>query len=167
MIKRLLNKIERSMNPISYWTKRGLKVGKRCSIYSTASFSSEPYLVTLGNNVRVNDGVNFITHDGGVWVVRNLYPDLKEVDLFGKITVGNNVHIGTNAIIMPNVHIGTNVIVGCGAVVTKDIPDNVVVAGIPAKIIESVDTYKGKNESRYVFTHSMSEREKRKFLNNI
>ena len=66
--------------------------------------------------------------------------DLREdIDLFGTIIVGNNVHIGTNAIIMPNVTIGNNVIIGCGAIVTHDIPDNSVAVGVPAKVIKMLN----------------------------
>lgn len=52
-----------------------------------------------------------------------------------KIEVGNNVYISTNVTVLGPCKIGNNVIIGAGAVVTKDIPDNAVVAGVPAKII--------------------------------
>ena len=50
-------------------------------------------------------------------------------------TIGNNVYIGTGAIIMNPVNIGNNVIIGAGSIITKDVPDNAIVAGNPAKII--------------------------------
>lgn len=53
--------------------------------------------------------------------------------------IGNNVFVGANATIIGNVHIGNNVIVGAGAVVTKDVPDDCVVAGNPAKIIKHIN----------------------------
>lgn len=53
-----------------------------------------------------------------------------------KVVIGNNVWIGTRAIIMPGVKVGDNSIIGAGAVVTKDIEDNCVVAGVPAKLIK-------------------------------
>ena len=88
-----------------------------------------------------------------------------DVDSFGKIRIGNNVHIGTNAIIMPGVRIGNNCIIGCGAIVTKDVPDNSVAAGIPARVIETLDEYIKKNKSKFVHTKGMGNEEKRKFLN--
>lgn len=54
---------------------------------------------------------------------------------YGDIVVGNNVWIGSNAIILEGVKIGENSVVAAGAVVTKDVPENVVVAGVPAQVI--------------------------------
>lgn len=54
-----------------------------------------------------------------------------------RICIGDNVWIGYGAQIMSGVTIGSNVIVGAGAIVTKDVPDNVVVAGVPAKVIHA------------------------------
>lgn len=143
----------------------GLIIGKDCYIHSRVDFGSEPYLIKIGDHVRITAGVRFITHDGGVWVFRNNEDD-KNLDVFGTITVGNNVHIGVNAIIMPNVNIGDNCVVGCGAVVTKDVPPNSVVAGVPARIIESIDDYHKKAKSKGVNTHNLSSEEKRRFLTN-
>ena len=59
---------------------------------------------------------------------------------FGKpITIGDNVWIGGHVVINPGVTIGSNVVIAAGAVVTKDVPDNVVVAGVPAKVIRQLD----------------------------
>ena len=64
-------------------------------------------MIEIGDNVRITSGVRFVTHDGGVWVLRHKYSELSDIDLFGKIRIGNNVHIGFNAIIMPGVTIGS------------------------------------------------------------
>lgn len=56
-----------------------------------------------------------------------------------KILIGNNVWIGAHAVINPGVTIGNNVIVASGAVVTKDVPDNVIVGGVPAKIVKYLE----------------------------
>jgi maltose O-acetyltransferase len=55
------------------------------------------------------------------------------------VTIGNKVWIGGHAVINPGVTIGHNVVIAAGAVVTKDVPDNVVVAGVPARIIRRLD----------------------------
>lgn len=59
---------------------------------------------------------------------------------FGKpVTIGDNVWIGGHAVINPGVTIGNNVVIAAGAVVTRDVPDDVVVAGVPAKVIRHLD----------------------------
>ncbi len=164
MLKSLIQRYKRHRDPINYWRSKGVSIGERCEIYSSASFGSEPYLISLGDHVRINSGVNFVTHDGGVWVLRECYDDLKDIDLFGKISVGNNVHIGTNALIMPGVTIGNNCIVGCGAIVTKNIPDNSIAVGIPARVIETIDEYKEKHINQFDFTKQLSRTEKENYL---
>ncbi len=172
MIGKIIGKIQRMLNYTKYLRNKGVKIGNNCEIYKTASFGSEPYLITLGDHVRVNSGVNFVTHDGGVWVLRGLatgvedgFPqEFKNADLFGPITVGNNVHIGTNSIIMPGVNIGNNCIIGCGAVVTKNIPDNSVAVGVPARVIKTVDEYASKNESRFDYVKQYGYQEKKNYL---
>ena len=123
----------------------------------------------MGNHVRVNSGVQFVTHDGGVWVLRKYLKqnDADKIDLFGRIKIGNNVHIGTNAIIMPGVNIGDNCIIGCGAIVTKDIPSNSIAMGIPAKVIESLDDYINKNMHKFDYTKHLSPEGKRAYLIKI
>lgn len=140
-------------------------VGTGCDIPPTVFFGSEPYLIEIGNHVRITADVKFLTHDGGLWVLRELYSEMRNADFFGKIKIEDNVHIGWNAIIMPGVTIGRNSIVGCGAVVTKDVPANSVVAGVPAKVIETLDQYYCKKMQKDIFqTKTMSYTEKREFL---
>ena len=91
-------------------------------------------------------------------------PDSNKIDLFGKIEIGNNVHIGTNATIMSGVKIGDNCIVGCNAVVTKNIPDNSVVVGVPARVIKSIDDYFEDHKNEFDYTKQMSKNEKQKYL---
>jgi len=165
-LKNILSIYEKRRNPIRYWRKKGTQIGENCEIYSSAEFGSEPYLISLGNHVRVNAGVIFVTHDGGVWVLRDLKEEYKDNDIFGRITVGDNVHIGTNAIIMPGVQIGSNCIIGCGAIVTKDIPDNSIAVGVPARVIKSIDVYEQKHKDHFMHTKLLSAEEKRKFLMN-
>ncbi|MBO5162628.1 MAG: acyltransferase [Lachnospiraceae bacterium] len=143
----------------------GMRIGNDCEIYAKANFGSEPYLITIGDHVRINAGVTFVTHDGGVWVVRYLENQkYSDVDIFGKIVVGNNVHIGTGATIMPGVTIGNNVIIGCGAIVSRDIPNNSVAVGVPAKVIETIDEYLKKNEFKMEHTKNMSYEDKKEHL---
>lgn len=162
--KSVLNSLGINVNMVKWLKKQGVKIGENCEIHQHVDFGSEPYLIKLGNHVRVTNGVRFFTHEGGVYVVRHLYKECEHVDEFSKIEVGNNVHIGVNALIMPGVHIGNNCIIGAGAVVTRDIPDNTVVAGVPAKAICSIEEFYDKHKAEFVMTKAMNEKEKRDFL---
>lgn len=90
--------------------------------------------------------------------------EFKNADLFGTIEVGNNVHIGTDAIIMPGVKIGDNCIIGCGAIVTKSIPNNSIAVGIPARVIESIYDYYDKHKEDMDYTKGLNPAEKKKYL---
>ena len=155
-------------NNVKCAKKIGVRIGSDCRILDDpcAVFGSEPWLVKLGDHVEITNGVRFITHDGAIWCIRYVEPELNNIDLFKPIVIGNNVMIGLNSIILPGVSIGNNVIVGANSVITKSIPDNVVVAGTPAKCISSFDAYvqKIKMSSEYVFTKSMSQPEKLSYL---
>lgn len=143
--------------------KRGVKIGEGCVIFKNVKFGSEPYLISMGDNVRVTSNVKFITHDGGMWVLRNLHK-LDNADKFGRICIGNNVHIGWDVTIMPGVTIGNNCVIGVGAIVTKDIPDNSVAVGVPARVIQSIDEYYLKNKDKVVYTKNLNRVEKKSFL---
>lgn len=96
-----------------------------------------PENIFLGNNVRIAASVCFITHDVIHHVLNNLPNELRKGYVYkekiGIITIGNNVFIGANSIIMYDVKIGSNVIIGAGSVVTKDLPDNSVCVGTPCR----------------------------------
>jgi acetyltransferase-like isoleucine patch superfamily enzyme len=109
---------------------------------------ADPKLVKFHDNVVVTSGVLFITHDVGDFMLNVMPLDHFYKYQSGCIEVMNNVFIGSNTIILPNVKIGNNVIIGAGSVITKDIPDNSVVAGNPAKVIESFDTYLEKRKKK-------------------
>lgn len=164
LIQRLYYKICSNDKRINFLRKQGVHIGEDCDIASNVNFGSEPYLISLGDKVRISANVLFITHDGGCWVVRNCDFSYKNVDLISQIKVGNNVHIGMGAIIMPGVHIGNNVIIGCGAIVTGDIPDNSVAAGVPCRVIRSIDDYIKKHKSDFLETKHLSPSQKKEFL---
>jgi len=109
----------------------GARIGSGCLIFSM-EFSTEPYLVDIGNHVVISSGTQLITHDGSVWLFREDYPNITN---FGRISIGDNTFIGINCIILPNSKIGENCIIGAGSVIRGDIPSNSVALGNPAKII--------------------------------
>lgn len=168
ILKLILNKIYVRLltneKYIDYLRKQDIRIGNNCRIEKDVKFGSEPYLISIGNNVRLTSNVQFITHDGSLWVLRNLYDEYKKMDKIMPIKIGNNVNVGWNTIIMPGVVIGDNVIIGAGSIITKDIPDNSIAAGVPAKIIGSIDQYAQKNNGKLLPTKLMTEEEKKKYL---
>ena len=167
MLKKLISKFKRARNPVKFWRDLGATIGNRCEIYPSVSLGSEPYLITIGDHVRISAETSFFTHDGGCWVLREQYEELSDVDKFAPIVIGNNVHIGVKCLIMPGVTIGDNCIIGAGAVVTKDVPANSIAVGVPARVIETVEEYKEKNSSKFVHTKGMSFAKKREYLSNL
>ena len=126
---------------------QGLNCGKGCVVSSGTDFGSEPFLITLHDNVRLSSNVSLITHDGSVHTLKQ-QDRYKKIPIhgYGKIEIDDNTFIGANAIILPNIYIGKNCIIGAGSVVTKSIPDNCVAAGVPARIIERTDEFATKKE---------------------
>ncbi len=116
---------------IQHLRKLGVRIGEKCRI-RTLKFSSEPYLIEIGDHVAIAAGTEFITHDGATWVFE---ADVDGGGIFGKITIGNNVFIGINCIMLSNTTIGDNCIVGAGSVVRGHFPENSVIAGNPAQIV--------------------------------
>lgn len=123
---------------IEYFRKQGMRIGKNC-LLNSISFSTEPYLIEIGNHVAIADGTDFITHDGAIWCFRE---ELGPADIFGMIKVGNNVFFGNNCTILPNTFIGDNCIVGAGSVVRGKFPANSVIVGNPAKVIMRINIQK-------------------------
>lgn len=148
----------KKFSPVKYARYIGVEVGENCRLINV-SFSTEPYLIKIGNHVSATQ-VRFETHDGGVWVFRDKNP---EIDIIKPIVVGNNVYIGFGAVILPGVTIGDNVVIGAYAVVSKDIPSNSVAVGVPARVIKTTDDYIEKSITIGENTKLMSLSEKEAF----
>ena len=145
------------LNPVKFAKKIGVNVLGTLHIYGDVAWSTEPWIITLGNNVHITDGVKFITHDGGTLLFRDRIPDL---EITKPITVGNNVYIGNNTIILPGVTIGNDVVIGAGAIVTRDIPDNSVAVGVPARVIKTADAYFEKIQKESLHLGHLKDQEK-------
>jgi acetyltransferase-like isoleucine patch superfamily enzyme len=90
--KILEKKLANNEQYIQILRRGGVKIGIGCEIDKTAIFGSEPYLIKLGDNVRISRGVKFITHDGGMWTLRKMGL-LKNADRFGQICIEDNTNI--------------------------------------------------------------------------
>ena len=159
--RKLYKSIVGKISPVKYAKKIGVNMGEGIHIYGPVEWSTEPWIITLGNNVHITNGVKFITHDGGTLLFRHIIEDL---EITKPITVGNNVYFGNNAVILPGVNIGNDVVVGAGAVVTKDIPDNSVVSGVPARIINTTEEYFKKLQKESLHLGHLKGEEKDKAL---
>ena len=128
----------RRLYPEKYARYAGVNCGENLHVYGPVSWGSEPWIITLGNNVHITGNCKFIAHDGGTLIFRDRVPDL---EITKPIVVGDNVYIGEDSLILPGVTIGNNVVIGARSVVTKDIPDNSVACGVPARVIKTTDEY--------------------------
>ncbi len=117
-----------------------LIIGNHCSI-------GEYNHITACNKITIGDGLltgRFVyigdnAHGGLSSEEAMMPPAQRHLTSKGEVVIGNNVWIGDKATILAGVHIGDNVIVAANAVVTKDIPNNCIVAGVPARIIKSLN----------------------------
>ena len=123
--------VQSTQRTIAELRAQGVRIGEGCVIYSKA-FSTEPYLVSLGNRVGVSGGVKFLTHDGAAWMLRARRP---AAQVFGRIEVGDDCYIGENALLLPGTTIGAGCLVAAGAVVKGRFAANSVIAGNPAKVV--------------------------------
>lgn len=125
---------------IKFLKKKNISIGEHCTIYNprnTIIDYQNPQAITIGNFVRIADGVKILTHDYSLSVVAGVTGNI--IGSVKPVVIGSNVFIGMNAIILNNIRIGNNVIIGAGSVVTHDCEDNSVYAGNPAKRICSID----------------------------
>lgn len=111
---------------------RGVKIGRGGWIGHGALLGNHPFLLTIKNNVIIADGVKILTHDTS-------FVPVGGKDLAAEVVIGSNVQIGENAIILPGVCIGDDCVIGANAVVKSDIPPKSVAAGIPARIICTIE----------------------------
>ncbi len=110
---------------------KNITVGKNVFINACCKFQDQGG-IEIGNGVLIGHNVTLATlnHDERPEFRQNIYPK--------PIKIGNNVWIGSNATILQGVTVGDGAIIGANAVVTKDVPQNTIVAGIPAKILRKV-----------------------------
>jgi acetyltransferase-like isoleucine patch superfamily enzyme len=141
----------------------GAVIGENCNINAQVLIEND---VVIGNNVTIKSGVqvwNGTRIEDDVFLGPNatltndLMPRSKQYpESFTGITIKKGASIGANATILPGIIIGEKAMIGAGAVVTKNVPDNTVVAGNPAKIIRQLD--KTKEEIAMLQTERQKDR---------
>lgn len=134
---------------IQYLRRCGIRIGDNTRFYNVEFAlvdTTRPYLIEIGDNVKLTKGITILTHDYAWSVLKNKYGNV--MGNAGKVIIGNNVFIGVNTTILKGVTIGDNVIIGAGSVVSKDIPSDCVAIGSPAKPIMTLDAYYEKRLQR-------------------
>jgi acetyltransferase-like isoleucine patch superfamily enzyme len=128
---------------VAYLRFLGARIGEGCSIYTEPhNFGTEPWLIEVGDNVTLGQGVLLITHDGTSRLFRDHLPGMNRFgNRFGTIVIHDNCFIGNNVILLPGIEIGPDSAVGAGSVVTTTVPPQTIVAGNPARPIKTLDEY--------------------------
>lgn len=135
LIKRIFSKIDKirfeHMLPderAEYLRGKVYHMGKNVKIYTTA-IGTEPYLISIHDNVNVASSVAFITHDVSCYNITRYLNYDGILDKVGAIELWDNCMIGAHAILMPGCSVGKNSIIAAGSIVTKHVPDNEVWGG--------------------------------------
>lgn len=136
---------------ITYLKKCGVDIGNHCYVWSpnhTLIDTQRPEMLHIGDYCKITQGVIILSHDYSVSVAKRVYHE--HIGNCAATTIGNNVFIGMNAIILMGSKIGDNCIVGAGAVVSGMFPSNTVIAGNPAKVICSIEDFYNKHKAKEI-----------------
>ncbi len=131
-----------SSKTIDKLRQRGAEIGQKVIIFDplhTFIDSGRPWLIKIGSYVKIASGVKILTHDYSLSVLRRTYGEW--LGEGAKTVIGDNVFIGMNSVLLMGTEIGNNVIVGAGSVVRGKVPDNVVIAGNPARVVCSIEEH--------------------------
>lgn len=119
--------------------KMGMTVGERfVRLNGVILDPSHCWLIQIGNNVTMAPRVHVLCHDASTkkWL---------NYTRIGRVTIGDNVFIGAESVILPGVKIGDNVVIGANSTVTHSIPSNCVAVGAPARAIGSLEDFVDRN----------------------
>ena len=136
---------------VAHLRKAGTVIGNNTVIYSPRNClidETRPWMIEIGNNVSITNGVTILTHGYDWSVFKGKYGDV--LGSAGHVKIGDNVFIGMNATILKGVTIGNNVVIGANSLINKDVPDNCVVVGNPQRIVSDIDSYLEKRRAAQV-----------------
>lgn len=127
----ILSKIIRSYRMWLLHTKGYKNISKQTVIESNVKLDKlNPKGIHIGSGCLIASGTTILTHE-------HIFVKPDGSYYFKDVFIGNNCFIGVNSLICPGVHIGNECVVGGGTIVTKDVPDNCMVVGVPAKVIRT------------------------------
>ena len=141
ILERVKTKIRGTID-INRLKKDGLIVGKNFNTqYGVIIDPGHCWLIEIGDNVTLAPRVHILAHDASTKIPLG-YTKI------GKVTIGNNVFIGANTVVLPNVQIGNNVVIGAGSIVTTDLPSGGIYLGNPCRKIADYDEWVRKQKER-------------------
>jgi acetyltransferase-like isoleucine patch superfamily enzyme len=160
VVSNFVDAVKVRKDPVAFFRSKGAYIGKNVSIYGATrhTLGSEPYLVSIDDGATISHDVDFITHDGGLRVIRDEYPGAY---FYAPIRIGAGAFVGAHAVLIPGVTIGERAIVAAGAVVASDVLPATVVAGVPAREIRNIAEYGQSRRDQWVDVSGLSEAEKR------
>ena len=139
---------------VAYLKNQGVRIGDDVRFFSPSNTLVDltaPWLLTIGNHVKIAHGVIILTHDYSWSVLKRLSENQGRIlGAQSPVKIGNNVFLGMNAIITRGVTIGDNVVIGAGSVVTHDCEANSVYAGNPARKIMTIEEYCTKRQKKQI-----------------
>jgi len=136
---------------LSAWIhkKRGVKIDNYKTVYIAPNVALDgnfPEHITIGNHVYITRGAKIVCHTAFTPLIHQL---IGVEHVVQDVVIDDGAYIGVNAVIMPSVHVGKCAVIGSGAVVTKDVPDYAIVAGVPAQKIGDVRKLKKKMRLKF------------------
>ena len=123
--------------PVEICRNRGVKIGENVDLVNAQIDYCFGHLVTIGNNVTITNST-ILAHDASTKKTLGY-------SKIGCVDIGDDVFIGFGCVVLPGVKIGNKVVVGAGTIISKDVPDNVVIVGNPYRVIDTYDNYMEKN----------------------
>ena len=133
---------------LKHLRNKGMRIGSGTVLFNakmTTIDESDPQMIIIGKNVQITGGVVILSHDYGWAVTKAVYGDV--LGSVRPVSIGDNVYIGMNAMILAGSRIGSNVIIGANSVVSGTIPDNCVAVGSPCRKVYDIDEYHKKRQA--------------------
>lgn len=148
--KLLYGNMATSDSYLEYLRQIGASIGEGTTIFCSPRDcvidTQNPYLLSIGKNVQITRGVILLTHDYSWSVIKGCFGEVCGGQF--PLTIGDNVFIGMNAVLLGGTQVGNNVVIGAGSVVKGHIPSNTVVAGNPARVICTIEEYRDKRRDQ-------------------